>query len=331
MHDLKGLSLPIHIMVSENLRRANSCKQFVTHRIPQGLNPSHVFDLGGGLYVASPELALMRPRAHVQSIALAQDLFEACGLYARAPKTPACQLALNKLLESSHPSVQPAANSSAALSAYYDFDGSRVAHVDTFGNPLPWTLSKAAQGQPTDLWKRPPLTTRDDLEAFASTIRGARNSKRVLEALGLVQNGSASPLETKACIMLTSSVWQGGEGWRKPFLNRRIALDRNAQAVSHQHYCIGDMVWPDTMGLVELLGEAYHTDRMGFKKETGRSAALDYLGYNLVEFTYEQLANLEIYDTLIGTYADRLGFRIPDRTPSFLRRRTLLHNELFGR
>lgn len=44
------------------------------------------------------------------------------------------------------------------------------------------------------------------------------------------------------------------------------------------------------MGVVEVNGEGFHSDDLTFKKETGRTAALESMGYSVVSFTYDQVS-----------------------------------------
>lgn len=158
---------------------------------------------------------------------------------------------------------------------------------------------------------------------------GVRNSRPIFEALSYVHDGSGSPLETKAFMMLASDIWRGGEGWPVPFLNRKIHFDRDTQALAHQTYCVADLLWPSLRSIVEIDGELFHTDRQGFKQETGRQAALESMGYTVANLTYEQLAYLERYDLIIPAYAKKLGLPLQKRTSAFLKRRTKLHTSLF--
>ncbi|VWM23157.1 Uncharacterised protein [Collinsella intestinalis] len=59
------------------------------------------------------------------------------------------------------------------------------------------------------------------------------------------------------------------------------------------------------------------------------TAALESMGYSVVSFTYDQVSDLEKYDSLIVQRAETLGLKLANRTASFLDRRNTLHGKLF--
>lgn len=116
-----------------------------------------------------------------------------------------------------------------------------------------------------------------------------------------------------------------------PDLNREIIYSREAARIAGASHCYGDAVWPGMRSVVEVDSDGFHADDLGFRVVTGRNAALRSMGYNVVELTTFQLADLEQLDALLPVYAEQLGFPLQERTPAFLRRRDALHRELFGR
>ena len=181
----------------------------------------------------------------------------------------------------------------------------------------------------SNLWKRPPLTSLEQLTEFSASLQGKTSNRTVSRALSLALDGSASPLESKIALFLTADMRFGGEGWPKPRLNQRINFDTAALRLAYQGHCIVDQLYPSTMGVVEVNGEGFHSDDLTFKKETGRTAALESMGYSVVSFTYDQVSDLEKYDSLIAQRAETLGLKLANRTASFLDRRNTLHGKLF--
>lgn len=102
-----------------------------------------------------------------------------------------------------------------------------------------------------------------------------------------------------------------------------------ATRLAHQGHCVADQLYPRTKGILEVNGEAFHSDDLTFKKETGRTAALESMGYRVITFTYDQVADLENYDSIIAQRAETLGMTLANRTTGFLKRRNELHGKLF--
>lgn len=122
----------------------------------------------------------------------------------------------------------------------------------------------------------------------------------------------------------------GGEGWPWPSLNRRIDFTSEVRAVSGSAYCVADLLWVDQRVDIEVNGMAYHADAQGFTRESGRRAALEAMGYTVLEIAYRQMADLESLDIMMETFAQRLGFPLRTRTVEFIERRRRLHKSLFG-
>lgn len=93
---------------------------------------------------------------------------------------------------------------------------------------------------------------------------------------------------------------------------------------------MADQLYTETKGVLEVEGEAYHSTDLTFKRETGRAAALESMGYHVVSFTNDQVADLKNYDAIIGRRAEVLGLPLANRTAAFLKRRNALHAQIFG-
>ena len=53
------------------------------------------------------------------------------------------------------------------------------------------------------------------------------------------------------------------------------------------------------------------------------------MGYVVAELSWDQLADLEKLDYVVPSLAEKLGFRLQERTVSFIKRRKKLHDQLF--
>lgn len=325
--DLKGVTLPVHVMVDAGSGLVPSA---VTkpHRMPSWIRlRKHTVSLGNGLYVLSPEVLLLTGSG-VGKIARAKMMYEACGIFSLLPTNARMAWLLRRLR--AEDILTRSAEGSQAIYGYYDESGAPLSFCDPWGDPLPWSPVFDRNGTMTSMWKRPPLTSTQAIEAVAPSLTRARGLRASLAALSICRNGAASPLEAYAHLLLCSGCHIGGESWGNPELNRRIALTPQAQALAHTSFCIGDLVWAARKRVLEVHGEGFHADSLGFRLDTGRRAGLESMGYEAPELTYEQMANLELFDAVLPSVANKLGFSLQRRTPAFLRRRDRLHRELFG-
>lgn len=325
--ELKAVVPPVHVMVEDSCGLRPS-RFTVPHAIPKLLSPSDTVSLGAGLYVLTPEATLCLMGSSFGSAQLAKMICEACGIFALVPQTERLCCVVNELVESQV--LVPETFKYKGIYGYSDSKGIPLGGLDDYGEPLDWIPSFNRRGQITDLWKRPALTNIEHIKACADRLGiGKRNNLR--KALEMSANGAASPAEAKAYLMLCSGALNGGESWGRPDLNRRVYFTPEASKLAHQSFCIADMFWPSHKADLEVQGEEYHADDLGFKLETGRNAALESMGHAVAELTYEQMADLDLWDTILPTLAAKTGFGLSRRTSTFLKRREELHFELFGK
>lgn len=327
LSDLKGLSLPVHVMTASSDRRAHD-GVIALHRIAP-LQASDVVPIGNGLSVLTPEATLLFLARSMNRTKLLLLMLEFLGTYSLLRETALARLTLTELLAQQVITRESQLASPDHIREFLDTRGRSVNMVGRSGKPLPWELSFDRFGRPTDLWRRPPLTCLDDLQRFAGASQGQRGSKAFLDAAMHAIAGSASPFESKWALLTCLDTRLGGEGWPMPALNQRVDFDTEARLISHQTYAICDQLWPESKMVIELDGEAYHADDMGFKRSSGRKAALEHLGYTVQEITYDQVSDISKYDVIVRIAAERLGLPLGKRTNAFRKRQRDLHRELF--
>ena len=324
--ELKGVSLPVHVLVDN---RAGTCKSdlVVHHRTIREDLLKHRTSLGGDLYVLSPEASLCYQPANGDVMASAKKMFEACGIFSLVPQCLRLAYVQKCLVEEGV--LTRDFFGSDGIYGYSDERGKTLPFADPEGEAIGWTPAFDRFDRVGDLWKRPPLTSVDNLAVMLEHFEaGPRNPQR--RALSLVRNGAGSPAEVYANLLLCSGNAAGGESWGSPELNRRVPLSAEARALSHMDYCIADALWKENRSILEVLGEAYHADREGYRVASGRTAALECMGYSVAELPYNQMSNLELFDAVLPSLANKLGFSLCNRTVGFLERRNSLHASLFG-
>ena len=324
--DLKGLSLPINIAVSsgecDGETRLNK-----PHRLSASIPPSCLVDLGNGLYVSSPELTFLQLAHSTELPCLIEMMTEACGLYTTVPGTARVALASSKLELLSQ---EEGLSLRFGMNMFLDERGSLAARCDSSGEDYPWAPCVDRHGAWTSLWKRPPITSVEDIRRVASDCKGVGGRRVALRAVSHAHEGSGSPLETKVVLLLCLPPLLGGEHFPRPQMNRKIVFSERAATVAGMPYCIADLFWESEGTVIEALGEDYHADDRGFVTSTGRGAALEADGYSVLEMTYAQAAHLEQWDTMVDLVAARLSQPTRERSASFLRHRDELHRMLFA-
>lgn len=327
LSDFIGISLPVHFMVDvEENRRGN--RFFTLHVRPAWLSKEHLVSLGAGISVLSPELSLLTSPWARDPIALARLMFSFCGIYSVFRGTNRANLLLREL--NTQGELSRIVRDAPKLYGYSDAAGKPLQFTDSDGDRLPWIPVFDRKGALTDLWQRPPLTSVEALEETSRSLEGVRGIKAARRALSLVVNGSGSPEETRAVLMLCSGAWNGAEAWSRPSLNRRIDLSPEARQLAGTAYCIGDLVWADKKRVLEVQGMAHHADQSGFYIQAGRRPALESMGWEVAEIVPLQLSDLNQFDILLPSLAARMGEPLQRKTPAFLARRAAFHEKLYG-
>ena len=327
--DLKGLSLPVHVICDE------SCGEYKTklvhvHRVPKGFSSAHAESIGGGLCVPTPEAAICFQGQLRSAPSLAKMIFEACGLFSLCPQNERTRLAVGRL-ESAGLVSRGCVPANKRLYAYHAEDGRPLGFLDDEGEPLPWEPCHDRTGRITELWKRPPLTSVEHLAVAVSQLRGVRYLDVVARALKMSRDGAASPAEVQANMLVCLAARYGGEAWGNPKLNMRVPYTEKAKRLASREYAVADCLWPETKDILEVNGEGFHADAGGFRVETGRRPALESMGYTVLEVTPAQMRDLETLETMLENFSSQTGRALRKRTAHFLAAREELHRELFMR
>lgn len=322
---LKGVSLPVNA-ITGSASSSHASRLVVPYRCSNETIAEFRIDLGGGLYVLSPEAMICCLASTTDEYVIAKMMFEACGLFSLLPPTRRLVAFVGQLV---HDGVLTKEACPCQVFGYSDERGRPLPTIDPSGEEIGWAPSFDRKGRITDLWKRPPLTSVEKIGEAADAFElGQRHPVR--RALAMVCDGAASPAEVKANLLLCAKREFGGEAWERPHLNRKILFSAEAVRLAHQSQCFADSLWMGSRGVLEIQGEAFHADEEGFRVASGRTAALESMGYSVAELLNEQLASLELWDAVLPTLAKKLGFDLEPRTERFLRKRTLLHRALFG-
>ncbi|MCT6783443.1 hypothetical protein JMJ97_05540 [Collinsella aerofaciens] len=256
-----------------------------------------------GLDVASPLFTLLTLASSVSNERLIMCMYEMCGTFA------VCKIA---------PQVK-----SALVQAYGGQWGDAR---------LGWENVKDVSGNPTDLWKRPPLIELSELTEYVDKIRGLRGAKSFIRAAKCITGVAASPLEVQASMLFGLSRLRGGEGLRLTN-NVEIRMTRSARLISGLDRRYADILLANKDGsrecLVECQGKAIHGSIESKIADSDRTTALQAMGYPVVLMTYGQLADSDAFRVVMELIMSYLDVPLKDKTPRQQELARRLREEIF--
>lgn len=241
-----------------------------------------------GCYVASPPYALLTSAAFLTETQLLMLAFEFCGTYSvYSPRTRT-----EKLLQDAY-----------AKRAINPTDG--------------WNRVCSATGKASNLWKREPLTTPDELLAFCTEARGLAGAKRLRRVASLVTGVCASPFEAQASILLGLPRRLGGQGYHFNN-NHRIELTPSAQAIYPHTCCYADIFFEATDEHpaldIECQGRSVHDNEAASISDSNRIAALQSMGIEVIPLTFEQFYDADRFCAILDLIATKLDTTIKPKT-----------------
>lgn len=241
-----------------------------------------------GCYVASPPYALLTSAAFLTETQLLMLAFEFCGTYSvYSPRTRT-----EKLLQDAY-----------AKRVINPTDG--------------WNRVCSATGKASNLWKREPLTTPDELFAFCTEARGLAGAKRLRRVASLVTGVCASPFEAQASILLGLPRRLGGQGYHFNN-NHRIELTTSAQAIYPHTCCYADIFFEATDEHpaldIECQGRSVHDNEAASISDSNRIAALQSMGIEVIPLTFEQFYDADRFCAILDLIATKLDTSIKPKT-----------------
>ena len=177
-------------------------------------------------------------------------------------------------------------------------------------------------------YDRAPLTGTAHLLQALAFLEGSRGLGHAREALGLVLDGSRSPMETVAACELSFPAELGGHGFVAPSLNHEVALDAVASRLAGKKRCSIDIAWPEAKVGIEYNGREFHLDAARDRK---RLEALEHMGWSIRTVEASDLGDLRRLDAIAGTLDGRVPRRADGATGAATRReRAAFHKELLS-
>ena len=298
-----GVHLPLNVLVTE--RNQFHRLKSITPRLWSGEVPPGMFcENEMGITLTSPLYTLLTMARYIPETHLLMAMYEFCGNFTVFDPSESMQNAL---------------------------DATRDQHLSgRFGG---WEQVRNTSGNPTELWRRPPLIDLDELKHFAKTTTGMRGHKHFLRAAEAVTGVVSSPFEARASIRLALSRRMGGEGFPPFSNNHRIALSEQASRLAKQDTCYADIYFEatDSHGPVDIEchGHAVHDGAAKGGLDANRTLALQNMGIEVVLLTQEQLRNPKRFEATMGHISELLNIERRPKTEAMERRSEQLFQELF--
>lgn len=133
-----------------------------------------------------------------------------------------------------------------------------------------------------------PLATLDALARHAQEWPTV-GSKRALQALDLILEGSRSPKETELAMKLGLPCRLGGFGLGGFQMNPKVALGGFGQKITGKAYCVPDLLWPEHKLDVEYNGKDWHSSPCQREGDLCRRQALSAEGYTVLTVDQKEI------------------------------------------
>ena len=214
--------------------------------------------------------------------------------------------------------------------------------------------------RPRELFRRSQLTSIAEIRSFIQETSRVKGLRRAREALPLILEGSASPMESVALLMLCLPWRMGGFAFPRPLVNCRVYIDGSGEVRTREGggaaeqeesalrapgaefnkidiarrdeqgrgYFECDMVWPQAGAIVEYHGRFSHEGWSNVAHDLRRSNILVSCGFDYRAITKEILDDLDKLREFASGLASCLGVALHPPTRDFVERQRRLRVEL---
>ena len=201
-------------------------------------------------------------------------------------------------------------------------------HLVMLGDRLFGTYTHAKDPDGTTIERSAPVTTIEALTSYTKRAEGLRGRRQASKALRYIVEGSASAMETQLEMLVSLPRCYGGFGLPAPCMNHRIDFDESAARIAGTQYAVADLCWPEAKLVVEYDSDKWHSDPARMTHDKARANALNAMGYMVVFVTRTQLADPAAFESIVGTLAKRISYRLRPPQASDLQKRGQLRKEL---
>lgn len=325
------LGRPLHVLAM----RASPGRQrnaIVCHRCQQILPHQYLVQLGCGVYVCRPELAMAQVARFLSEIDLIRVGYRICSLpgYDDGPSDAhGANLAGNAGRRIDDGALERAGSGSIEAVAHSSGSSGRGACVSVRSGSEGVAVSARALdvAQDLDIASYDARHRVSDGESISSVNRihalldltpGVQGTRAVSWALRHILDDSASSRETMLAIHLTLPYRLGGCSLPHPILNCKIPLASFEKGLAGKEFYRADMYWPDQKVAVEYDSDTWHSGRAANARDSHRRDVLAHKGIIVIGITTDQLDDLVEFNKVAGIISKKIGKRISPRDDDFV-------------
>lgn len=173
-----------------------------------------------------------------------------------------------------------------------------------------------------------PLTSVRKIRNFLKRNPSLHGAARAQQALRYIADGSASPRETKAALLLGLPAYYGGYGLGIPRMNFEIMCTPEASTIAGRRTLRCDLFWPRARMALEYQSREFHTGELSRIRDSRRINALQSMGLKMIALTNNELDSLEATDVIANTIRKTLGHRFRTTVKDYHRRKLTLRRQL---
>lgn len=162
-------------------------------------------------------------------------------------------------------------------------------------------------------YDQPVLTTPAKIERFLEDVGPAHGAKRARQALKHIAPNSASPFETIVYLLLCLPRRLGGYAFPKPALNASVRLGKRGRKHTLRRSSYPDLYWEFAKLDLECHGSVHELEETR-TEDSMRRKALERMGVEVVELTYDEVKNERLFRATVRRLATKLSVRLRART-----------------
>ncbi len=195
-----------------------------------------------------------------------------------------------------------------------------------------WRRVKNVDDAGTNLWRRPPLLTREELAGFCDEVPNFHGVKNLRWCASQLTGVTASPFEAQTSMLLGLPRSVGGEGLAIKN-NQRIRLTPAAKRIYPHECCYADILIEgksQSAGvIIECQGRSVHAGEAASISDSNRTTALMSMGYEVILLTFDQVFDVASFDAVLNIVAEKTGLPRRKKSKRQLEAQNELRRELF--
>ena len=174
------------------------------------------------------------------------------------------------------------------------------------------------------------LTTPMKLSLYVRRAGKMQGVNKARQALQLIAEESASPMETVVYMLLCLPRRLGGYAFPQPVLNREFELSARGKKFTVRKASRPDLCWAGAKLDLEYQGST-HEEVESRAEDSMRRKALERMGYTVFELTYAEVTNPDLFRANVRLLANALGVRLRSSGEgNFREREEALRKTLLG-